>query len=189
MKHLDAEQLLKEAIEKTSVNLSELIAATALWAHPNVHRYLISENGSGAWRPNVRKTRSGEVRREIINGILLDDNTLLDQYFKSATGIIREVQDGYECCHIWKSSCYHPLYYTSVANLVLLPMAVSSMCDYSSNVRSALMYRAYEIYGWRPKGQDKPKKPANYPKNWLEPMDFSKDVQRALISRDWAKLI
>lgn len=182
----EADKLLQQALEKHSIDLGLLIAETGLWASPAVHHHLEKENGSGAWRPNVRRARAGEVRRSVTEGVLLDDNTFANTYIKAAIGLSRGQVIGYETCHVWPLTCYHPAHHTTIANLVLLPRALAGVTDHNKQVRSVLQYRSYELYGFYPAEVDEPTKPPQYPTSWLAPMPFNERVKRSLLARPWA---
>jgi hypothetical protein len=185
----EADKLLEEALVKHSVNLGVLIAETGIWAAPEVHHYLLKENGTGAWRLNTRRTKSGEVRRTFspIDGTLLDDNSYANTYIKAAVGLKPRQVVGYETCHIWASTCYHPEYHTTIANLVLLPRALAGLTDHNKNVSAVLQYRSFDLYGFHPAQTQEPTKPINYPAVWLDPRPFSDRVKRSLQARAWAK--
>ena len=187
--YYDADDILKKALKDTDTNLGALLAASSIWASPKVHEYLVSENGSGAWRPNVRRAKPGETRRTKVDGILLDDNTCANTYIKAAIGVQKNMIVGFETCHIWPSSCYDPSHHTTIANLVLVPRSIASLSDHSEDVSSVLKYRSFELYGWYPKGKKKPNKPKRYPGNWLLPFEFTEKIQMSLKKRNWAKKI
>ena len=186
LKIFEADKLLQEALEKHRIDLGLLIAETGLWANPAVHHHLKKENGTGAWRPNVRRARPGEVRRSLTEGILLDDNTFANTYIKAAIGLTRDQVIGYETCHVWPRTCYHPAYHTTIANLVLLPRALAGVTDHNKQVLAVLQYRSYELYGFHPAEVSEPTRPAQYPASWLSPMPFNERVQRSLLARSWA---
>lgn len=76
------------------------------------------------------------------------------------TGGYRLFKD-YEACHIWGlvDDCH---YYTSIANLVLIPRAISGMSDHCQAVIDLLRYESYKRFGILPKGQVIPQKPQGY---------------------------
>jgi len=185
MGKFDAKELLENALNDTQIDLGPLVAATALWAAPEVHKYLVSLNGSGAWRPNVRRARSGETRRTVVNDVLLDDNTLANKYLKVAIGVLGSKLVGFETCHIWPSTCYDPLDHTTIANLVLIPRALASLSDHSDSISAILKYRAFELYDWHPKNESAPERPDKYPNNWRKPFSYTERVQKSVKRRSW----
>ena len=171
----DASVMLKEAATKNDIHLSVLVAETAIWANPNMHKGL--DEGI-AWFPNTRRCRigQGEKRGEIVDGVKLDDNTYANQAIKRAVGIPNNCLVGFESCDIWPDTCYDPRYHTTIANLVLIPRAIAGLPDHDPEVQAVLQYRSYELYGWYPEGQQCPTKPAFYPRTWREPEAFNQEV-------------
>ena len=84
----NADQLLQTACERRGINLSLLVADTGLWTHPDAHRYLLKENGTGAFFPNTRRYRAnkGERKGQLLNGLRLDDNSYANHAIKQAFG-------------------------------------------------------------------------------------------------------
>src|SRR5262245_26844407 len=177
---LSAEIILREAIEKNNIHLSVLIAETALWADPAVHRILIVENGTGCFFPNTRRSKlgQGEKRTGVVGSIRLDNNAYANHAIKQSIGLGRSAV-GFEACHIWPNSCYDERYYTVIANLVLIPRALASLSDHSTEVRQVLQYRAFELYTWYPMEHDEPKRPDFYPTNWRKPEPFTSRVAKS----------
>lgn len=167
-------ELLLQSLVRHNINLSVLVADTAVWANPGVHHRLRSDTGSEAMFPYVRRARSGkgEKRGERINGVRLDDNSYANIAIKRATGLGRSAV-GFEVCHIWPATCYDARYHTAIANLVLIPRALAGLSDHDPEVQKALQYRAYELYKWWPQDQPEPKKPEAYPENWRPPQEDS----------------
>src|SRR5437764_495509 len=127
----DADMMLHEAMERHSIHLSLLVAETAIWASPEVHRILISENGTGSFFPNFRRFKAGrgEKRGTVIEGVHLDANTYANNAIKRATGVGRSAK-GFEACHIWPNLCYDERYHTAIANLVLISRALAGLSDH-----------------------------------------------------------
>lgn len=171
-KSFDALQMLEDACSKHNMRLDMLVAETALWAHPNVHRRQVEKHKSAAVYSHIRRVNvsKGEKRGQVIDGVKLDDNTYANVAIKNALGINRKMLLKFECCHIWPKTCYDTRYHTAVANLVLLPRALAGLTDHNLAIQRAIQYRAFELYGWHPEEQSPPARPANYPENWLEPL-------------------
>lgn len=180
----NAEIMLRAAIEKHNIHLSVLVAETALWANPEVHRILFAENGTGCFFPNTRRYKAGKGEKcsAVVNGIRLDNNSYANHAIKQAIGVGRGAE-GFETCHIWPATCYDERYHTAIANLVLLPRALASLSDYSLEVRQTLQYRALELYGWYPIEQKKPERPLFYPTNWRTLEPFTQRVADAIRRR------
>lgn len=169
MPKINAHDLLDAALVKHEIHLSLLIAETAIWANSELHHQAMTKNGCPATYPKIRRARGkDEVKGGKVNGIRLDDNTYANRTIKVAIGNPSDFV-GFEACHIWPKTCYDEHYHTAIANLVLLPRALAGLTDHNAEVEKALQYRAYEIYGWWPKGEPQPKRPTFYPENWREP--------------------
>lgn len=181
----DAAVMMREAQEKHAIRLSVLVAETSLWANPAVHKKLVSLDPSGAFFPKVRRYRAGdgEKRGQIKDGIRLDDNSYANHALKRALGLDRAHAIGFEVCHIWPQSCYDHRYHTVVANLVLLPRPLAGLTDHDPDVRAALQFRSFELYGWHPAEVAAPTRPSHYPTNWRTPLEFSSRVASAINSR------
>ncbi len=60
---------------------------------------------------------------------------------------------------------------------MLIPKALSTLTDHHPEVRAALKYRAYELYGLHPKGTVSP---ASYPFNWRAPRPFTEGIKESI---------
>ena len=181
----DGSRLLAEASRKHKINLSLLVAETALWANPEVHKQLLKDNKSGAWYPKRRRARAnkGEKKGEEVRGIKLDDNTYANYAIKRAIGIPRNKLIKLATCHIWPDTCYNEKYHTAIPNLVLLPASLQSLTDYNPEIQAVLQYRAFELYKWVPDGKQRPRKPRYYPDCWKRPFDFTAKIEKAIKNR------
>ena len=166
----DADVLLEQALLKHKIRLDILVAETAIWANPNVHKRLVEQSNAARY-PQVRRARTskGEIRNKKVNGIKFDDNTAANRAIKGAIGTHRLEIRGYEACHIWPGTCYNERYHTVIANLVLLPRALAGLTDHLPHVQKMLQYRAYELYGWHPAENDVPIRPEIYVSCWRNP--------------------
>jgi hypothetical protein len=173
--HLDskiiAADLLTESAQRREIHLSLLVADTGLWASPEYFRRLVTDTGSGALFPRVRRARigQGEARGQFVDDIRLDDNNYANVAIKRALGLAGGAAVGFEACHIWPLTCYDERYHTHVANIVLLPRALAGLSDHDLEIQRALQFRSFELYGWRPEEQEDPQRPAFYPSEWREP--------------------
>lgn len=165
-----ASEMVREATRRHQIHLAVLVAETALWADPEVHRRLLRQTNSAAMYPQIRRMRKGESRGEFINGVRLDDNTYANRAIKWALGLQQAEIEGFEACHIWPRTCYDERYHTAIANLVLIPRALAGLSDHDEEIQASLQYRAYELYQWYPEGFPTPQKPAFYPSQWRSPV-------------------
>ena len=182
--HLDGTELFRTASRELGVHLSPLIAATTVWAHPAVFRYLLAENGLGVYFPSTRRAKLGVGERpgQLLGGVRLDSNNYANHAAKRAMGLGRGAV-GFEACHIWPMSCYDTRHHTCVANLVLVPRPLAGLTDHDPEIAAALQFRAYELYGWHPPESPVPRKPEFYPSNWREPEPFTPAIRRAIERR------
>jgi len=182
---LDGLILYREAAARHKIHLSLLVAETSNWASPDVHLRLTQENGVGTYFPNVRRCRpkTGERKGQILGGERLDDNSYANHAIKQAAGIVRSSIRGFEACHIWPQSCYDSRCHTVIANLVLLPRPLAGLSDHDPEIRTALQFRAFELFNWCPPDQIPPTRPAFFPTTWSSPMPFTERVARALTNR------
>jgi hypothetical protein len=165
-----ASNLLSESVQRHDIHLSLLVADTGLWANSEFHHRLVRDTGSAAMFPKVRRARigQGEHRGQIHDGVRFDDNSYANVAIKRATGLGKSAE-GFEACHIWPLTCYDERYHTAIANIVLLPRALAGLSDHAVEIRTALQYRSFELYGWFPDGDLQPQKPKFYPTRWREP--------------------
>jgi|SRR5690554_369090 len=169
-KEFDGNEHLIEALKKLNIDLVSLIAETSIWASQEACRIIENETGSSTRYPTVRRGKHYERKGEIIDGIRIDDNTYANNAIKNAIGINRKDIKNFDTCHIYPNTCYDERYHTKIENLVLMPNSIAKLSDHFDDVKNALKYRAYELYGWYPEEEKIPERPANYPTNWRKPM-------------------
>lgn len=168
--------------------LCDMVAKSAIFADKDIVSKVVSgqlgtNKNKGVGNPEAcwdhyTKCRDNNVKKgnptTDCNGIpcIADDNTEANKAIKNAilegsmmqsitpTGGYRLFKD-YEACHIWGlvDDCH---YYTSIANLVLIPRAISGMSDHCQAVIDLLRYESYKRFGILPKGQVIPQKPQGY---------------------------
>ena len=120
------------------------------------------------------------IDNKCYNNVKGDDNNCANRYIKQAViqsfkkkhgdNIIPTAAffDGYEACHIWDMPS-DPRYYTSIANLVLLPSALAQLTDDNDAVEYLLRYHVQEEFGFIPQGKNRLQKPVYYDKvKWRE---------------------
>lgn len=164
----------------------QLIAQTAIFCPKHIYEDVKngkcgskdnkSSNGNafGSWfNCKYRRAKNGEQRRQTINGIILDDNTMANQAIKKAVlkglekyGIHKtdiKIFKGFEACHIWEKTCYDERYHTSVANLVLIPREIAGLTDHCDAVKELLKYESFNRFGFNPyDDENTPNEPKNY---------------------------
>jgi hypothetical protein len=184
--NLDGDMILAETIGRLGIDLGALVAATGIWANPDVFKLLKIENTFGVWYQNVRRAaqKRGEKKGEEINGVRMDDNTYANFAIEGAIGKVRQTSN-VEVCHIWPRSTYDERYHTCIANLVLLPRSVAGLSDKHPPVVAALQHRAFVLYGWYPADIGgvpvrPPEKPPSYPTKWRDPEAMTPAIEQAI---------
>lgn len=168
MKTIKGKDVQSTAAIKLNVDFAALIALSSIWAPKEAHEACHDGHGSYASVPNCRRKRHNEPRGEV-NGVIYNDNTRPNSKMKAMARMYYNVDlEEFTVCHVWPDTCYDVRYHTCFANLVLIPAAIHSLTDYDSHVEACLKYRAYELFRWKPDEEDIPKKPDNYPTEWLE---------------------
>ncbi|MGI8840370.1 MAG: hypothetical protein ACR2F8_06275 [Caulobacteraceae bacterium] len=155
-------QILSSAYQTMGHNPVELIARSAIWAHPNVVARLSARDRHATWFPAMRRKKANELRGTVVQGVRLDDNTYANLAIKRAV-FGKRGPKGWHACHVWPGTCYDPRYHTSIANLLLLPAEIAGLSDHNVEVASVLQYRAFELFGWKPDESATPKRPERYP--------------------------
>lgn len=182
---LNADDILENAVRTLNIDLPALVAATSIWASPDIVQPLRAIHPDAAVCPDVRRYKrpQGEVRRKKgDDGATLDDNTTANRIAKQAMGLTG-LAKGFAVCHIWPDTCYDVRYHTSLANLILLPQALATLSDHDPTVVAALQYRAFELYGWHPREREAPTRPQRYPSNWRSPEAAPAGLAARLVRR------
>ena len=181
--------LVDGACRELGYCLEKLVAATSVWINPDVVKAL--EPVDGVWHPNHRRANLGlrvdgkqvEHVGQVIAGIRLDNNTYANTAFKTALGVERQSFTGFHVCHVWPGTAHDPACFTQVANLVGIPAELSSLTDHHPAIVACLKYRAWELYGWKPRNESAPAKPAGYPERWREPNTANESAMKAARGR------
>lgn len=188
-KKINGNEILVDALKNLQINLLDLIAETSIWASPDACKQLKNNTGSSTRYPNVRRGRHNETKGEIIDGIRIDDNTYANSAIKNAIGLNRKNITEFHTCHIYPNTCYDERYHTKIENLVLIPNSIAQLSDNFDDVKRALQYRAYELYGWYPDEKTVPVKPANYPNNWRKLISVTKSISDTDIQKQNIEVI
>jgi hypothetical protein len=173
-----------QSIKKFDLVACQLIAQTAIFCPKHIYEDVKNGkcgskdnqpkgNAFGSWfNCKYRRATNVKSRRQTINGIILDDNTMANQAIKKAVlkglekyGIHKtdiKIFKGFEACHIWEKTCYDERYHTSVANLVLIPREIAGLTDHCDAVKELLKYESFNRFGFKPDEEDPPNEPKNY---------------------------
>ena len=132
-------------------------------------------NAYGSWyNCKYQRATPQQKRREIIDGVTLDDNTFANTAIKMAVlkslekfgihGNEKQIFKGFEACHIWPKTCYDARYHTCVGNIALLPREIAGLTDHCQAVEDLLKYEAWRRFGFKPDEAAVPTRPNNYRK-------------------------
>lgn len=140
-------------------SVTAAVAEHSVFLHP---RTVAQTNGQPVF-PVVRDMgRRGEIGK-LLDGrpILFDDNTTPTWTFLWAAGRNKGLDVQFN--HVWTDSS-NPDLYTALWNLCATPAFLAKTTDGHNHpeVREALRYRAYELYGAHPLGQSSPLKPDGF---------------------------
>jgi hypothetical protein len=189
VERLEAADLVDKACSQLGYDLSKLLALVSVWIDPKIVEMLAS--AGGVWYPQHRRANLGlrfegkplEKVGQVIEGIILDDNTYANTCFKRALGIHRRQITGFHVCHIWPGTAYDPRCFTQLANLVAIPRELSSLTDHHPHIVASLKFRSWELYRWKPDKDLLPVEPVNYPKTWRPPFSLNEDARRSVLRR------
>lgn len=178
------EAVLAVAAARLGVDFGALVAGASIWVSREVFDILAARDPDALWFPRTRRARigRGEKRRDVLDGVTLDDNHKANRAIKEAIFDRPDACVGFACCHVWPESCYDARAHTCLANLVLLPAPLASLTDHDPHVGACLRRRAFELFGWRPAGLSEPETPTNYPGEalWLpSPAPSPRVIERA----------
>lgn len=162
-------------------SIVEAVAMHTVFLHPDTVRQTDGE----PLFPVVRNPfRRGEIEQlPDATNVLLDDNTspTLAFLWASQKGRGRDVQYN----HIWGDP-RNRLTYTALWNLAATPAFLAKTTDGSNHpeVLSVLRYRAYELYGYHPDGEEQPRRPTGYDQlAWPTPPPPVDDLESILRAR------
>jgi hypothetical protein len=159
------------------------VASLTLFSHPETVRQT-------RLKPLFRVVRNAAKRGRVEAGeggwIAYDDNKSPTDAFLWCNGLSAGKMRDVQFNHLYADS-QNADQYTCLANLCVTPAFLAKLTDTRSNIRSLLRFRAYELYGWMPAGQEPPPKPADYSElTWAAPIPAVADVEgqvRAIMER------
>jgi hypothetical protein len=151
----------------------QAVASLTLFSHPETVR----QTGC---RPVIRVIRNlagrGQVAEREGVKVGLDDNKAPTDVFLWCNSILRRPSD-VQFNHVYARS-WDPESYACLANLCMTPSFLSKLTDTDVEVRAALQYRAWDLYGWRPSDEKPPLKPEGYAAlSWAPCLEPIKDVK------------
>jgi len=138
-------------------SLEQAIASLALFSHPGTVK---QTNCLPVLRVIRRAAMRGQI--EMCGGISigLDDNKAPTDVFMWCNGFRKRPRDVH-FNHIYAASDDAEAY-TCLANLCVTPSFLSKLTDTDLGVRAILQFRAFELFGWYPRGHLEPREPNGY---------------------------
>ena len=134
----------------------EAVAAHTIFLHPET---IAQTKGKPLFRIVRDPRRKGEFDLE--KRLMFDDNTgpTLSFLWSSQTLKGPDIQFN----HVWTDS-KDPELYTALWNLCVTPAFLAKTTDGSNNpeVKNALRFRSFELFGYYPSGESKPTPPPSY---------------------------
>ena len=139
--------------------LAQIVAETSWLPHPETVKQF-----NGPVFPTIRKKQDAHIGTPVLlNDALVGmfDNNKTPTLALGWTHGMSGSTKGWTVAHIWPSST-DVTAYTHLANLALVPEALSTTTDKSGPLTSYLRWHSWKEYGWRPEGIPMPQEPANY---------------------------
>ena len=106
-----------------------------------------------------RKAKQKEKRGETGNvygmDIIWDDNSAINYRFKALLNYGKSQDESqkfknYTVCHVYSGLSHNPLFFSSTANIVLLPNTLAGLSDHCDIIKDLLAHRVYQMFKWYP---------------------------------------
>jgi hypothetical protein len=139
--------------------LAQIVAQTSWLPHPNT----VSRFGRSVF-PTQRKKSDSQIGMPVQNEgkvIGIYDNNTTPKWALAWSHGLSGSTAGWTLAHVWPSS-EDVTGYTHLANLVLVPEALSATTDKQAPVTHYLRWHAWSVYGWKPKEATIPLEPQCY---------------------------
>ena len=175
---LALEKIVKEAGYKSTL---QLLATQAIFLHQDT----VAQTKGKAVFPVIRnQSRRGNFDFE--KNVLYGDNSVPSWLFEKSSN--RKKGPDIQFNHVWSDSTNSEIY-TALWNICVTPAFLAKTTDGKNHpeVRDALIYRSYELFGYLPKGAGVPERPVGYDElKWapsLPPVEDLESVLRASLKR------
>jgi hypothetical protein len=185
---LDGMAALKAFVERASY--ASVVAAVAEWTVFLDPETVAQTHGHALFpimRYSAGRVERGQETRDIHGRrVILDDNKVPTDAFLAA-GVTTRGRD-VQLNHVWDGTTWDPDSYTALWNVCATPAFLAKTTDGNNypEVRTALKYRSYELYGAKPAGVEVPSKPAGYDTLvWADSPPAIKDLEGVL--RAWLR--
>lgn len=161
-------------------SLSHALAAHTIFAHPTT----VAQTRNKAVFPIIRGPSAirGNTFRSEGRVIGYDDNKTPRETLLIAIGLKRRPKDT-QINHVYaRSSDVNA--YTALPNLCMTPTFLAKLTDTDPVCKAALQRRSFDLFGWRPDGEDEPEKPVGYDRLvWAAPASPIADLATAMRAR------
>lgn len=157
---LDGVQALGAVVERADFpSIAAAVAAYSVFLHPDT----VTQAGEGAMFPVVRDPARRGQFGELPDGtpVLYDDNTVPKLSFLWAAQRVGGPDIQFN--HVWGDP-RNPATYTALWNVCVTPAFLAKTTDGSNHpeVLAMLRYRAFDLFGCLPDGEEHPSRPASY---------------------------
>ncbi|HEX4217728.1 MAG TPA: hypothetical protein VHZ02_05135, partial [Acidimicrobiales bacterium] len=158
----------------------QAVAAHTLFLHPDT----VAQTGGEPVFPVIRNpNRRGQLAEAEGRQVMYDDNTTPTSALLWAAR--RKKGPDVQYNHVFGDP-RNPATYTALWNLCVTPAFLAKTTDGSNHpeVLGALRFRAVDLYGWWPVGEERPVEPDGYRKLvWAEPPEPTPSLETELRAR------
>jgi len=184
--NLDGKQALKELISNSHYKtVEQAIASLTIFTHPALVKQTRNKNIFNIIRYKNGRTSRGQFI-DLPDGrrAMYDDNKGPTDAFLWANSINRNDYEDVVFGHVWDRSD-NVDYYTSLANICMLPAFLSKLTDTDRSIKELLRYHVFNIYeGFRPDSESELSKPRNYDSLlWAKQFETIKDLEKRFRER------
>ncbi len=162
-------------------SVEQAIASLTIFTHPATVRQSRNMNIFNIIRYKMGTPTRGQIH-QLSDGrtAMYDDNKGPTDAFLWANSINRNNYEDVVVCHIWDKSD-NVDYYTSLANICMLPAFLSKLTDTDESVKRLLRYHVFRSYeGFKPDGESDPPKPHNYDSLlWAKQFDVVENLEKS----------
>lgn len=159
---------------------AQAVASLTLFTHPETVAQI---PGAGALFPAVRHFRARRTLGESAGRrVGFDDNETAHAAFGWCNPTMPRWRD-VQLNHVWPRSS-DPDAFTAPANLCAAPSFLAKLTDHDPHIAALLRARAFDLYGWTPRGEAPPARPADYAALiWASPLAPVANLEAALRAR------
>jgi len=157
----------------------QAVASLSIFSHPDT----VAQTKNKALFPIIRDFKKrGTVG--MVDGRLVgfDDNWSPTAAFMWSNGIKKRPRD-VQFNHVYALSD-DPDSYTALTNVIASPAFLAKLTDTNDEVKAALQYRVYDLYGWVPVDVPLPSRPEAYNKIlWADPLPGCGNLRAVILGQ------